>query len=360
MVKAGGDRILIVDFETDSLPKGRWGSHQGDYSNVNVLECSLVGVDLASGEYEVFLDTLVRPHGKMRDWRSSWFMTNSGLDPALVEGGSTIRDVCEVLCLALRAAPITAYNLNFELSILRNYGIRVPRLCECLMITSAELMELPHPTKDQPKYPKFEKAYNFFLPGRAFKQLHRAGDDVLKEAELAIELYERIGYSVRNPWTSWAYKGETDIGKPKYEHVSAQGITAGYIRKEERKETCARLWKFLSELGLSKDAHNLVTAVVCLDPERVYEHDGKLYKLSITPEERQDVMFVLELASEFYLLTAFEDFPKAKLWGGPRGSHDFDDSSCEDVLYKVNTFFENTSPWLFEATEMYMGMEEER
>jgi DNA polymerase-3 subunit epsilon len=241
-------KILVIDLETDSLPK------QGeDYSKVSILECGILGVDLDGGNYEVFLDTLVRPHKEESNWRESWFLRNTKVNPTEIEEAPTFYEIAPIVTGLLWMAPITAFNLKFELSILRNYGFRVPSFQWDLMIASAGAMKIPS-QRHGIKYPKLEEAYEFFLPGTGWTQLHRAGDDILREAELSVELYKRGLFHPSEDEGCWSFVGSGWLE----ELYESKGLR-GFIRKEELprlKPKAAECLRSLLESVLSREGSN--------------------------------------------------------------------------------------------------------
>ena len=83
--------------------------------------------------------------------------------------------------------PITAYNIDFDFSILIRHGVKITEPWPCLMLTCAPILKLPG--SGDYKYPKFSEAWHHFFPDESLVDTHRAGPDAINEAKLALELY---------------------------------------------------------------------------------------------------------------------------------------------------------------------------
>ena len=176
--------ILVVDTETDNVKPYL----------ANILEIGMASVDLSSGKIELLFDTLVCPEGP-EYWCSCWFINNSGVDPDLVRHAPKFADIKDGIEAYLSIAPVTAFNLSFDLQVLNKHYVRAPMTWPCLMLTTKNILKLPGHYGDW-KFPKFSEAWDYFFPTEPFEEKHRAGHDALHEAKLALALYQR-GYFKR-------------------------------------------------------------------------------------------------------------------------------------------------------------------
>lgn len=177
-------KIYVVDTETDNV--------KPQYANI--LEIGMACVDLSSGNIELLFDSLVCPPGP-EAWCDCWFMNHAGIDPKLVRAAPKFTDIKDGIEAYLSLGPITAFNLSFDLQVLNKHYVRAPMTWPCLMLTTKDILKLPGRYGDW-KYPKFSEAWSFFFPTEPFEEKHRAGDDALHEAKLALALYQR-GYFKR-------------------------------------------------------------------------------------------------------------------------------------------------------------------
>lgn len=173
-------KILVVDLETTSTNPQR----------AHILEVGLALVDLATRLIEPLIDTLVCPECDEAEWIDCWFMANSKLDPELIRQAPKFASIKEGLQEHLLALPVTAFNRGYDVSVLVRHQIQVPRRAPCLMLACKDVLCLPGFYGDY-KYPKMSEAWGHFFPGEPFQDSHRAGQDAIHGARLAVELYRR-------------------------------------------------------------------------------------------------------------------------------------------------------------------------
>ena len=172
--------LLIIDTETDSVRP----------EVANILELAMAKLNLESGEIEIIFDSLIRPESS-NDWRDCWFMDNSHIPQTTIEQAPIFSEVKEQFAKLL-TAPVTAFNISYDRTVLRRHGIALVNLWPCLMLTCKPILKLPGYYNDY-KYPKFSEAWRYFFPQEPFEEKHRAGWDVSHEAALAFALYQK-GY----------------------------------------------------------------------------------------------------------------------------------------------------------------------
>jgi Exonuclease len=180
-------KILIVDTETDS-PKPQ---------EAQMLQCAIARLDLDTGETKLVFDSFIRPQGG-NGWRNCWFLTNANIPEAVIEAAPPFSQVKAQVEEILQTAPVTAYNLAYDLQVLYRAGCfreQRPNVWPCLMLTCTPICKLPGKYGDR-KYPKFIEAYSRFFPNEHFEEKHRAGYDVMQEAKLAYALDQK-GYFSR-------------------------------------------------------------------------------------------------------------------------------------------------------------------
>ena len=124
--------IMVVDTETDNVKPYL----------ANILEIGMASVDLSSGKIELLFDTLVCPEGP-EYWCSCWFMNNSGVDPDLVRHAPKFADIKDGIEAYLSIAPVTAFNLSFDLQVLNKHYVRAPMTWPCLMLTTKTSSSCP-------------------------------------------------------------------------------------------------------------------------------------------------------------------------------------------------------------------------
>jgi DNA polymerase III subunit epsilon len=175
--------ILIVDCETDS-PKPQ---------QAQMLEIAIARLNLDNGEAQLAFDSFIRP--QYDGWRDCWFVQNAKIPESVIDIAPPIEVVREQIVGILDSAPVTAYNLSFDLQVLFRHGVKIKQVWPCLMLTCKPILKLPGYYGDW-KFPKFEEAWAHFFPRDSYSQQHRAGSDVLQEAKLAYALDQK-GYFSR-------------------------------------------------------------------------------------------------------------------------------------------------------------------
>lgn len=174
--------LYVVDVETDSVKP----------ELANILEIGLASVNIGSGETELIFDTLVCPEQMpgMETWLNCWFLEHSGVSPDEIRSAPKFADLKLGIQGWLTLAPVTAYNLHFDLQILARHGVNPKRTWPCLMQTAKYALKMPGEYRDY-KYPSFAEAWRYFLPDEPFEERHRAGHDALHEAKLAFKIHQR-------------------------------------------------------------------------------------------------------------------------------------------------------------------------
>lgn len=171
--------IIIVDVETDGL----------DPFTANIMEIGIAELYLDIGRASLLLDTTICPPGP-ETWLKCWFMTHSGIKPDEIRQSPNFESIKPIIKPMLSSAPVTAYNLNFDSVVLRQHDIILEDTLPCLMLTCTDILRIPG-KYGYWKYPSFQEAWNYFFPNRPMQQQHRAGDDAMRAAELAMALYEK-------------------------------------------------------------------------------------------------------------------------------------------------------------------------
>lgn len=169
--------LLIVDVETDS-------NHP---HHAHILEIAVARLNLGTGTVELPVDTLVRPDCPEDNWHGCWFMENSGVPAKLIRQALTFDSIRPRLESEIQG-PITAYNTEFDFTVLGRHGVDIPKPWPCLMLTCTPILRLPG--RSDYKWPKFSEAWHHFFPHERLTESHRAGPDAVNEAKLAFELYK--------------------------------------------------------------------------------------------------------------------------------------------------------------------------
>jgi hypothetical protein len=174
-------QIFIVDVETDNVKP----------QLANIMEMGMASLDLGTGKIELLFDTLIHPPG-LELWTDCWFMQHSGVDPELIRKAPAFIDIKTGVEAYLTLGPVTAFNLSFDLQVLKKHDVHAFHTWPCLMLTTKDILKLPGRYGDW-KYPKFSEAWSFFFPDTPLEDSQRAGSDALHEATLAFALYQK-GY----------------------------------------------------------------------------------------------------------------------------------------------------------------------
>jgi DNA polymerase III epsilon subunit-like protein len=175
-------KLLIIDTETNNVHP----------EIAHIMEVAIASLDFENGDISLLLDTPIYPECPEELWENCWFMKHSGLDPDIILGAPVFSSIADMVSELLKIGPVTAFNLSFDLSVLKREGVAVPFVAPCLMRITKDILRLPGLYNDW-KYPKFSEAWSHFFPGQPFEEKHRAGHDAVHEAKLAFVLYQE-GY----------------------------------------------------------------------------------------------------------------------------------------------------------------------
>ena len=170
--------LLIVDIETDS-------NHP---HHARILEIAVARLNLGTGQVELRMDTFVRPDCAEDKWSGCWFMENSGVPAELIRQAPAFDSVRPRFETEMQH-PITAYNTEFDFTVLARHGVDIPEPWPWLMLACTPILRLPGSYGDY-KWPKFSEAWRHFFPRERLADAHRAGPDAVNEAKLAFALYK--------------------------------------------------------------------------------------------------------------------------------------------------------------------------
>lgn len=187
-------KILVVDIETTGF------LNQGG----KIVEVGVVEVDLQTGSKQILFDEVINPT-ELEDHEisDSWIVRNRFMTLEEIRAAESFeyhrQRLEEVIESNKNGA--TAYNKNFDFSFLRQYGLNLLNTLPCLMEAADKVLQIPPTDKmiyagygDKTKVPKAQEAYDYFFPNSGYIEQHRGADDALREADIAIALYNQSDF----------------------------------------------------------------------------------------------------------------------------------------------------------------------
>ena len=164
-------KLLIIDIETTGfVPEGN-----------SVVEIGIVLCDTDTREITTLFDNVV--HDEEWDYnkhKNSWIFQNTDLTPEDVINSKHIEEYRDELQSIFDQYPITAYNKKFDLSFMNARGFKLKDTKDLMLNAQQVHIQLA----GNPRYPKFEKVYNWFFPNAKYIEKHRGLDDAIREAEV--------------------------------------------------------------------------------------------------------------------------------------------------------------------------------
>jgi DNA polymerase-3 subunit epsilon len=180
-------RIAVLDIETTGI-----NPNQG-----TIIEVGICLLDLETGFISQLLDTTVREKHFETQYggeslKTCWVFQNTDLTVETIRNGPAWEDVVGKIQTILNKFPITAFNKVFDLGFFKDRGLLIPHELPCPMIQATPVLKLPSEYKKKKwKWPKVQEAWDHFFPDQnTYKEIHRAYDDAMHEAEIILALYK--------------------------------------------------------------------------------------------------------------------------------------------------------------------------
>lgn len=184
-------KIWIIDIETTWFINAWW----------LIVEIWIVSLDLETWEIKIEFDSIVKEdgisieHTKEPYW---WIFLNSNLSYSEVMSSTPLElKIQEIQNIIDRFDLwVTAYNKIFDFSFLKSRWIKIKKELDCPMLVATPICNLQSINwYNEPKWPKVEEAWNFFI-WTPYKESHRASDDAVHEAKIVYEMYKRWYFKI--------------------------------------------------------------------------------------------------------------------------------------------------------------------
>jgi hypothetical protein len=185
-------------------------------------------VDTDSGEITLLVNHVIR--AKILP-ANAWIFQNSSLTPEMVAQGKELKEVFFEIQVIFNHYAITAYNTEFVFGFLKKAGFQIEDTLECPMLVATPIVRIPSSyaekdpdsayyravirekfgyyedgdwddidyedlDEDEWKWPSFKETWEHYFSRATFHEKHRAGHDVIKKAELILEMHESGDYSL--------------------------------------------------------------------------------------------------------------------------------------------------------------------
>lgn len=169
--------ILVLDIETDGL-NACWN---------RIVEIGAVLLNTTNGAItNLFGSTVFDDHARSRCLDlNAWVFQNTTLLADEVLSSPPLSHFFPVLDELFQKYPVVAYNMNFDISFLKDRGFHFPSALPCPMLFAAGILRLPGYYGDF-KWPKVQECLDFF--GIDEREPHRALEDARLEAQVIYQL----------------------------------------------------------------------------------------------------------------------------------------------------------------------------
>lgn len=175
-------KIAVVDIETTAL-KSEIGT---------IVEVGICELNLQDGNIEKLIDTVVCETDFNRSRAAhAWVFQNSSLTVEDVLNAPSWELIKPQITQIFNDYPVTAYNLQFDLTWLRDRGVKLGKVLLDPMIESTNILQLPskNPNYSSFKWPTVEECWQWYFPDVEYVELHRAYDDCFHEAQIFHKMY---------------------------------------------------------------------------------------------------------------------------------------------------------------------------
>ena len=180
-------KIAIVDLETTSK--------EPQYTKI--VEIGIVELDPICGTIETLFNQVVKEDGfnSLRD-QYAWIFYNSTLTIDEVKNAKSLEYYRDEIQQILNRYPLTSYNTDFDLKVLRKKDFFIKKELPCVMKVATGILKIPSYTFGY-KYPTLNEAWYFYKPQKTYFVAHRALDDAQKTAQILFEMINRGDYEPR-------------------------------------------------------------------------------------------------------------------------------------------------------------------
>ncbi|MBD3350950.1 MAG: hypothetical protein GF364_05635, partial [Candidatus Lokiarchaeota archaeon] len=176
------NKIVVVDIET-SAKKPNLGY---------IVEIGICELDLSTENCTELFNSLVKEAGFNGSCKDAWIFQNSDLTFEEVMQAPSFNSLKPELQKIFSVYPATAYNKQFDFNWLRSRGLKIKEV-PCPMKVATPILKLPpkYDWQTDYKWPNVEEAYSYFYNEIPYKELHRAYDDAVHEAQIVLALYKQ-------------------------------------------------------------------------------------------------------------------------------------------------------------------------
>lgn len=171
--------ISVLDIETTGLDP---------YFDM-ICEIGLCFLNLDSGKIEPIFNIICQEENKDFD-ENSWIFQNSDLTIYIVREAPYLEKYRETLQRILDKNPCTAYNQNFDFSLLESRDFKIHKKFWDPMRRLTPILKIPR--YNGYKWPSVQEAYNYFYPKERYVERHRALDDAKHEAKIIYATYKLL------------------------------------------------------------------------------------------------------------------------------------------------------------------------
>lgn len=176
-------KILVIDIETTGFLR------QGG----KIVEIGIVELCLATGSKQIIYDKVINPEQDLEKITKSWIVESGYMQPEEILNGVLFHEIKDELQAIINNYPegATAYNRDFDVNFLENYGINFIKKLPCPMVKSTNICKLKNTNGYSGyKWPKAEEAYRYFYPDQEYVEKHRGADDAIHEAGIILALHK--------------------------------------------------------------------------------------------------------------------------------------------------------------------------
>jgi len=184
MKKKSSNFVLIGDVGTTDLQP----------SKGCLLEVGLVELNLKNGKIKPLFDEVFREKGLSAKDRKAWLFENGYMTHEEVRVSEPFEVYeQEIQSILDKYENISFWNSSFDCGWLRSRGFSLPNELPCPMKTSAKWFDLPYKSgRGRGKFASVDEAWVHLMgENTGYKEIHRAGDDAIHEAEIMYQLYKK-------------------------------------------------------------------------------------------------------------------------------------------------------------------------
>ena len=174
------NKVLVIDVEA-SAANPQWAE---------LLEIGIVELCLKTGKITTLVDEIIKPKEKIS--KNCWIFQNSTLSyENIMKSGKDIKSISKKVQQYFETYRCTAYNQQYDFTILRKLGFKIPHTTNDLMYFATDILQIPG-YYDAYKWPKVQECIDFL--DLDIIEPHRACDDAKIEAQLVYEFIKQHNF----------------------------------------------------------------------------------------------------------------------------------------------------------------------